>query len=238
MGHKATDPHSLKKEQDGWAAKKERFLNPFLLKKRVFLLKEFKMFVNKKNRILHIIRRTSAVCVLVMTFLSSNVQAGVDVLNATLIRATPFDYKLSLAGFFNLSVPNHPINTILPAESIDSLFNKARSFRYAEDRTGDYWQSPEETDRKHSGDCEDKAVWLYAQLKYNGYSDVRLVIGKYRSFDRKYHVWVLCTDASGASYLLDPAAQKRVCAVGHFSPGFYQPVYSFDGQNRYLYKAS
>ena len=151
------------------------------------------------------------------------------------IPATPFDRKISRTGVLT----DNPMEDQNRAEqgSFESLFWRARSFRYCADHNGDYWQTPQETENNGSGDCEDKAVWLYANLKQNGYANVRLVIGKYRSFETRYHVWVTYTDQTGATYLLDPAIQKRVWKAGDFSQGFYKPVYSFDGQNRYRHPA-
>ena len=147
-----------------------------------------------------------------------------------LINATPYDHKLDRAGFFN-----HAQNTPTSYKKTDlaGLFYHAKSFRYIKEQKGDLWQTPEETERKGSGDCEDKAVWLFSRLKESGYSNVRLVIGKYKSINRGYHVWVLVTDPTHTTYLLDPSSQKCVWKPEDFGPGYYRPIYSFDGQNRY-----
>ncbi len=151
-----------------------------------------------------------------------------------LVQATPFDQKLFGAGFFNLQFAGSTSQSV----SMEELFMVARSFRYVEDRRADSWQSPEITDTKRSGDCEDKAVWLYWQLRRNGYQ-ARLVIGKYRAFQRRLHVWVMATDPrSGNTYLLDPAAQRRIWQTGDFPSGFYKPEYSFDGGQRYKHTHS
>lgn len=143
--------------------------------------------------------------------------------------STPFDRKLNQPGLFELS------NYSDSYTSIQQLFNTARAFRYVTDRSGDHWQSAEETDSKRSGDCEDKAIWLFARLKQCGYTNVRLVIGKYRQIDKRYHVWVTCSDASGNTCLLDPASQKRIWTEQSFGSGFYTPIYAFDGERRYRY---
>lgn len=148
-----------------------------------------------------------------------------------LVTGTPFDGKLASAGFFNrgLWAVNAPTQS-----SPESLFWTARSFRYVPDSGGDQWQSPEQTDRIRSGDCEDKALWLYAQLKQNGY-DALLVVGRHRETDRKFHVWVVYTDHSSGSYIFDPSAQKRPWKVNEFSADFYRPIYAFDTDHRYHY---
>ena len=173
---------------------------------------------------------------LLWMFLVSNVYASsVDIFGGTLVQGTPFDYKLSQAGFFQ------EISQVLPGsvspEPIDSLFLKARSFRYTHEKGDNHWRSAEETEMRHAGDCKDKSLWLYTQLKKNGYSNVRLVVGRYRTFDKTFHAWVTYTDASNVTYLLDPTIQKRVWTGMEFSSGFYTPLYSFDGQQRYRYSA-
>lgn len=146
---------------------------------------------------------------------------------------TPFDQKLSMAGMLQplpsfLSSPAHT--------SVESLFQEASRFRYARDVSNDRWQTAEETEARRSGDCEDKAIWLYTKLKEEGYSGIRLVIGKYRPHERNYHVWVNYTDASGREYILDPAIQKRAWERSAISYGFYEPYFSYDGPEKFRHK--
>ncbi len=144
------------------------------------------------------------------------------------ILATPYDGRLMEAG---------ALIDVIPAEgsrSSDQLFSQARSFRYKEDGRGnDHWQTPEETEQRWSGDCEDKAVWLYAQLKKNNHRGVRLVVGRKDRSSRSFHVWVALEASNGSYFILDPTAQKRIWNASDFSDGSYRPLYSFDGINRY-----
>ena len=55
----------------------------------------------------------------------------------------------------------------------------------------DFWQFPEETEHLGRGDCEDKAIWLYAKMLAEGFDDVRLVLGKYIESDTVFHAWVV-----------------------------------------------
>lgn len=147
------------------------------------------------------------------------------------VGATPYDRKINISGVMQ----NHRMSYI--EKDPASLFRIARSFRYTRDAKGkDTWQTPEETEMRRAGDCEDKAVWLYAQLKANGHTSARLVIGKYKSFQKTYHVWVTYADAQGTTYILDPATQTRPWVLGNFSKGFYIPYYSYDGKKRYRHK--
>ena len=161
---------------------------------------------------------------------SPALSAPTSPLNGIPIQGTPFDGKLVRTGFFDVRADE----LALPhRSSLEELFAIARAFRYSRDRGGDYWQTPQETSQKRSGDCEDKAVWLYAQLKQNGIENVRLVIGKHKSMDRNYHVWVQVRDPDGSVLILDPAVQKRIWRSGDFSGGFYNALYSYDGKNRF-----
>jgi hypothetical protein len=146
-----------------------------------------------------------------------------------MIQATPFDHKVIRTGLFTQN-----FQATSSALAADSLFSVARSFRYVPDKPGkDTWQTPDETDMRRAGDCEDKAVWLYAQLKKNGYSNVRLVIGRMRASSRGFHVWVSLTNSQGQYLILDPTAQKKIWEHSSFSDGEYTPLYSFDGVTRY-----
>ena len=181
-----------------------------------------------------IVSHSSKILILAVSFLLGYVTAAESAdlpTSGRLIQATPFDGKISKTGVFNTEILENPTTT--QSESVESLFFKASRFRYVSDNNGDHWQTPKETDQRQAGDCEDKAIWLFAQLKQNGYANTRVVIGKYRPFERKYHVWVTYTDNSGHAFVLDPAIQKRVWDTQSFSQEFYQPIYSFDGIHKY-----
>ncbi|HTL70092.1 MAG TPA: hypothetical protein VL404_02255 [Candidatus Eisenbacteria bacterium] len=148
------------------------------------------------------------------------------------VTATPFDRKIDGAGI-SLALA-HPSG--VPDKNPETLFMISRSFRYVRDARGDRWQSPQETDARHSGDCEDKAIWLFYRLKLSGAHDVRLVIGKFKRHMGEFHVWVTYRDAGGGLCLADPTLQKRIWHVSDFSGNnFYVPLFSFDGINRYIH---
>ena len=142
---------------------------------------------------------------------------------------TPFDVKVRSVGVLDFHIPEGSAHE----ESLEGLFFRARRFRYSHDFDGDRWQSAEETERKFSGDCEDKAVWLFTKLKEAGYPNVRLVVGKYRMHDASFHVWVTYASPAGVVYLLDAAIQNRIWEISAASSDFYHPFFSFDGRNRY-----
>ena len=164
----------------------------------------------------------------------SSGQASVDALGGSVIQATPYDRKISAAGGFSLDA----VPAISSLRSSDGLFVQARSMRYVSDAaTRDYWQTPQETQARWSGDCEDKALWLFAQLKKNSHENVRLVVGRHRSTDKNYHVWVTMADGQNNIWILDPTAQKKIWKSSDFGGGYYKPLYSFDGINRYRHDA-
>lgn len=149
-----------------------------------------------------------------------------------MIRSTPYDQKLMRTGMLD---PGYAMKRVAASSSDDigNLFMQARAFRYSKDKDGDFWQSPFETELKKSGDCEDKSVWLYHQLKQSGYQDARLVIGKLRRSDRGYHTWVTVKDRKGNLLIMDPASQKKIWRAGDFNGDFYSALYSFDGVSKY-----
>ena len=171
-----------------------------------------------------------AAATLLVALTAGPLQASLDALGGFLIPATPFDQKISSAGalFCNFTPPQGPLL------SEEELFFQARSIRYIPDPPGqDYWQTPQETETRWAGDCEDKAIWLYAHLKQNGHANVRLVVGRYRTLDKNYHVWVSMSDGQDGVFILDPTAQKKIWKVSDFTEESYKPLYSFDGMNRY-----
>lgn len=153
----------------------------------------------------------------------SLVWAGPSFSTACLIETTPFYNRLIQAGVFE---PVSIRARIDQPQPVDLLFRMAKSFRYRSDKLRrDRWQSADETSRSYSGDCEDKAIWLYTQLRRNGYRDVSLVIGRYGPSSREFHVWVTYQDENGQWMLLDPTIQRKPWPVSRFSTKLYRPAH-------------
>jgi hypothetical protein len=180
------------------------------------------------NKVDHQFMRAVAIAALFCVLSPVSGQSGPDMLGGNLIPATPFDRQINAASNYNTAA-------LFPdVASSDQLFFQARGIRYVPDPAGqDHWQTPEETQQRWAGDCEDKAFWLFAQLKQNGYSHVRLVIGRYRALDSGFHVWVTLVDDHGDVFVLDPTAQRKIWKASDFSEEYYRALYSFDGMNRY-----
>ena len=96
----------------------------------------------------------------------------------------------------------------------------------------DYWQLPQETESRGTGDCEDKAIWLYARLIQIGFENVRLVVGKYRVDEPAYHAWVV-HNFTGKTYILDPTINDGLWDARRYPKGFYQPLYSYSKDKRW-----
>jgi hypothetical protein len=93
----------------------------------------------------------------------------------------------------------------------------------------DYWQPPEEFEKRKKGDCEDFALWTWRQLLEMGY-DARFIGGSAGRYGTG-HAWVeFCQD--GKWYLLEP----QRCSVGDVMPRLstirYEPKLSvsWDGE--------
>ena len=136
-------------------------------------------------------------------------------------------------------------------DQVKALLVRASRFAYVADAAptgawktrlvGDYWQLPEETEHLGRGDCEDKALWLYAKMLAEGFDDVRLVIGKYRQSATVFHAWVVwyprIQGEDGAVeqriYILDPTKHRGVWQAKQYPRGYYQPYYSFHRSQRW-----
>jgi hypothetical protein len=140
-----------------------------------------------------------------------------------LIEATPFYQRLIHAGVFEPIAQLHIAQKAQPAAL---LFRMARSFKYTDDKSRkDVWQKANVTAQTYRGDCEDKAIWLYTQLRKNNYENVALVIGKYGPQSREFHMWVTYTDDAGQHMLLDPTIQRKPWKVSAFPDKLYRPAH-------------
>src|SRR5712692_1493082 len=145
----------------------------------------------------------------------------------------------------------------LPLQRVQALLNRASHFAYAPDAAPgaagparrseqyDFWQLPEETERLGRGDCEDKAIWLYAHMLAEGSDDVRLVLGKYHQGDPIFHAWVVwyphIQEKNGKVaqhvYILDPTITTGIWQAQDYPRGSYQPYYSLHKHRRWIHLA-
>lgn len=103
----------------------------------------------------------------------------------------------------SISYSNFPEDPVMR-----ECFNKAAAIEYKEEPAGeDYFQTPEETEKLGTGDCEDKAKYLEYQLEKNKIKS-KIFFGYANSsyfFNPKgsMHGWVECI-RNGELYVLDP----------------------------------
>lgn len=106
----------------------------------------------------------------------------------------------------------------------------AQKFTYVADQELfnliDYWQNPDELEENQAGDCEDKALWLYSKLIEEGYSNIRLVIGKLRVKDRINHMWV-AWHVEGEVLILATTLKTGPLKSSELPNKFYKPLYSY-----------
>jgi len=92
----------------------------------------------------------------------------------------------------------------------------------------DYWQPPEEFEKRKKGDCEDFALWTWRQLLSLGY-DARFVIGSGSRYGDG-HAWVEYFE-QGKCFLVESLA-SRVATIPRLSIARYSPKLSvsWDGK--------
>jgi hypothetical protein len=98
----------------------------------------------------------------------------------------------------------------------------------------DYWQPPEEFEKRRKGDCEDFALWTWRQLLMMGY-DARFVGGSCGRYGAG-HAWVEYSRA-GKWYLLEPQLARIGQSMPQLSTIRYQPSFSvaWDGKTLRYY---
>jgi hypothetical protein len=178
-------------------------------RKRSFILKNHLCFLS--------------LCVFLFAFAgcaTNNAQNNVQDYKGELTNKTPFDKKY---------------------KKIENYLEKAYIFKYQPEREtnmyvsaslglegarADYWQLPEQTEKRGYGDCEDKAIWLYCKLIGEGITDIRLVIGKYKESSLLFHAWVFWFDGN-RTFILDPSKYKNIRDIKNFPKGYYKPYYSY-----------
>ena len=121
----------------------------------------------------------------------------------------------------------------IQCSTMGDVRNFLSSCRYVSDKELfdkiDYWQPPEDFEKRKKGDCEDFALWTWRQLLSMGY-DARFVGGSAGRYGAG-HAWVEYFQ-DGKCFLLEPLC----CRVGYTMPRLstmrYQPriSVSWDGK--------
>jgi hypothetical protein len=87
----------------------------------------------------------------------------------------------------------------------------------------DYWQPPEEFEKRKAGDCEDFSFWTWRQLLEMGF-DARVVFGRHGRYGIG-HAWVLFFQ-DDRCFLVEPQAAPAGLKLPRLSTLRYEPKYS------------
>ncbi|MHC4641365.1 MAG: transglutaminase domain-containing protein [Planctomycetota bacterium] len=110
-------------------------------------------------------------------------------------------------GIIRSSIEQRRIKKQLPSK-VNECFEKACKIKYKSDGEGkDYWQTPQETEEKGEGDCEDIAAYLRYLLKKEG-TETEMVMGiMMESAYFTMHAWNEY-EHNGEELILDATAGK------------------------------
>jgi len=144
----------------------------------------------------------------------------------------PFDRRKGPRPTFPLGrYVSHRLTVL--CHSIDDIRCFLLKCKYVSDKElfgkDDYWQPPEEFEKRKEGDCEDFAFWTWRQLMEMGY-DARIVFGRHGRYGTG-HAWVeFCRDNTW--FLLEPLARRIGKRLPRLSTLRYHPQFSvaWDGQ--------
>jgi hypothetical protein len=151
---------------------------------------------------------------------------------------TPYDYKYKKVQKYLLEASRFQYEEDRTSEAQQNSGLSVKGIRDSLKGTdADYWQLPAETEMRGKGDCEDKAIWLYTKLIEDGFTDIRLVIGKYRESRASFHAWVVWYPGDRV-YILDPTKNKGIWRAIDYPAGYYKPYYSFYKDKRWHHKVT
>ncbi|HET6178023.1 MAG TPA: transglutaminase domain-containing protein [Candidatus Sulfotelmatobacter sp.] len=87
----------------------------------------------------------------------------------------------------------------------------------------DYWQPPEDFEKRKAGDCEDFSLWTWRQLLAMGL-DARVVFGRHGRYGVG-HAWVMFFQ-DGKCFLVEPQARSLGLRLPRLSTLAYEPRFS------------
>jgi len=108
---------------------------------------------------------------------------------------------------------------------INNALTESRKIEYRDEKDKDYWQTPSETEKIGSGDCEDKAFYLNHLLKNKGVKS-RIVFGLLESNRPYMHAWNEI-DISNQTYLIDTSSKIPIF-IERSKIGDYKYVYEYN----------
>ncbi len=154
--------------------------------------------------------------------------ASVDLGSPT--HSTPYDPYLSPVKHV-LTQMDGKENSL---DHVRQLMRIGKGFRYS--YTTPYTAAtPEVTAATHAGDCKAKALWLASQMND---TSVRFVIGKARAASKLSHAWLLWTQDSSHTWILDCTNFSEPILAERADPTReYIPSYAFSKAGSYRYGA-
>ena len=98
----------------------------------------------------------------------------------------------------------------------------------------EYWQPPEEFEKRKAGDCEDFSLWTWRQVLAMGL-DARVVFGRHGRYGIG-HAWVMFFQ-NGKCFLVEPQFRGLGLRFPRLSTLRYEPKFSvaWDGQTLRYY---
>ena len=121
----------------------------------------------------------------------------------------------------------------------DVLYECGQKFKYMPEPLGlDYWQTPIETEKLKTGDCEDLSVWVIDRA-YSSIVGGSLYIVWGTDMSGQGHSWIEYEDDNGERYWLDAVLRKGPISIEKWK---YKPwmAAKYNGElfsNRFVYKA-
>jgi len=95
----------------------------------------------------------------------------------------------------------------------------------------EYWQPPDQFEKRKAGDCEDFALWTWRELLAIGLN-ARLVFGKHGRYGTG-HAWVMFFQ-DGKCFLLEPQLRFLGLRLPRLTTLRYKPIFSVSWDGRTL----
>ena len=149
----------------------------------------------------------------------------------------PFDRRRGLRPTYPLGrYVSQPL--MVHCKSVEEICTFLKTCKYVSDRElfgkDDYWQPPEDFEKRKKGDCEDFAFWTWRQLMELGYN-CRVVFGRHGRYGTG-HAWVQFVQ-DGQCYIVEPLLRLLGSRFARLSTLRYQPRFSvaWDGEKLSYY---
>jgi hypothetical protein len=144
------------------------------------------------------------------------------------VASTPYDHQMApISGVLNSPTRHLARQTSLIA--INQWMTHLRAIPY---QYSIQWKTPAQVRSALAADCKGKAMMLYAKMRANGATNVRVVIGKHNVADMRTHAW-LEWDTTAGTLLLDPTFNRAIERATEHDSTRYIPLYAYNGACKY-----